>query len=216
MKQYVVNVLLAYSIMLPAIAGIIRYKAVLKVFRPFFWLLWLGVINETLSLFSIYSIRTNTINSNIYVFLEFCLLLLLFYRWSESRPRKYIVLALVGLIVWVADNWIINHLSQNNSLFRVFYSFVVIFLSIDAMNRIIVFDTSPVYKNAMFILAVTFIFYYGFKAYVEAFNVAHIGLSRALLIGLWKILYFANVVANLLYTAAILCMPKKQKFIMLY
>jgi hypothetical protein len=216
MKQYLIEELLIYSILIPAIAGVIRYKVVLKDFHPFFWLLWLGVINETISLFSIYTIRSNTVNSNIYVLLEFCLILLLYYRRSESRPRKYLILAMLGLLVWLSDNFFINNISQNNSLFRVFYSFLIVFLSIDVMNRILVFDTSPLYKNCMFLIAITFIFYYGFKAYVESFNVLHIGLSREILTSLWKILYFVNVIANLLYTAAVLCMPKKQKFIMLY
>ena len=216
MDRYLVNILLAYSILLPAIAGIIRYKSVLKDFRPFFWLLWLGVINETISVLSIYTIRSNSVNSNIYVFLEFCFILLLYYRWRESRPRNFIVLGVLGLLVWLSDNVLMHHITENNSLFRMFYSFVIVFMSIDTVNRILVFDTSPVYKNPMFLIAFAFIFYYAFKGYLESFNVLHIGLSRELLNSLWKILYFVNVVANLLFTAAILCMPKKQKFIMPY
>ena len=216
MNHYLVNILLTYSILLPAIAGIIRYKLVLKDFRPFFWLLWLGVINETVSVISIYSIRSNSVNSNIYVFLEFCFVLLLYYRWRDSRPRNFIVLGVLGLLVWVADNILMHHITENNSLFRMFYSFVIVFLSIDTVNRILVLDTSPVYKNPMFLIAFAFIFYYAFKGYIESFNVLHIGLSRETLNSLWKILYFVNVVANVIFTAAVLCMPKKQKFIMPY
>lgn len=216
MNRYLVNVLLTYSILLPAIAAAIRYKAVLKDFRPFFWLLWLGLLNETISLFRIYTTGSNTVNSNIYVFLEYCLILLLYYRWSQNRSKKFILLAGLGLLVWLSDNIFINQITQNNSLFRMFYSFVIVFMSIDVINRIIVFDTSPVYKNAMFLIALVFVFYYGFKAYIEAFNVLHIGVGTKILITLWKILYFVNVVANVLFTAAVLCMPKKQKFIMFY
>jgi hypothetical protein len=216
MNHYLVNILLTYSILLPAIAGIIRYKLVLKDFRPFFWLLWLGVINETVSVISIYSIRSNSVNSNIYVFLEFCFILLLYYRWRDSRPRNFIVLGVLGLLVWVSDNILMHHITENNSLFRMFYSFVIVFLSIDMVNRILVLDTSPVYKNPMFLIAFAFVFYYAFKGYVESFNVLHIGLSRETLNSLWKILYFVNVVANLIFTTAVLCMPKKQKFIMPY
>lgn len=216
MYNYPVNLLLTYSILLPAVAGIIRYKSVIKDFRPFLWLLWLGVLNETISVISIYTVRSNTVNSNIYVFLEFCLILLLYYRWKERRSAKFMVFGMLGFIVWVFDNIIINNLSENNSLFREFYSFIVIFLSIDVINRVLVLDTSPLYKNAMFLIAFAFIFYYGFKVYVESFNVLDIGLSNRMLTGLWKILYFVNAVANLIFTIAVLCMPKKQKFIMPY
>jgi len=216
MYNYPVNLLLTYSILLPAVAGIIRYKSVIKDFRPFLWLLWLGVLNETISVVSIYTVRSNTVNSNIYVFLEFCLILLLYYRWKERRSATFIVFGMLGFIVWLLDNIIINNLSENNSLFREFYSFIVIFLSIDVINRVLVLDTSPLYNNAMFLIAFAFIFYYGFKVYVESFNVLDIGLSNRMLTGLWKILYFVNAVANLIFTIAVLCMPKKQKFIMPY
>jgi hypothetical protein len=216
MNNFPFNLFLTYSILLPAVAGIIRYKSVLKDFRPFFWLLWLGVLNETISVVSIYTVRSNTVNSNIYVFLEFCLILLLYYWWNERRARKFIVLGAIGLVVWLCDNFFINHITDNNSLFREFYSLIIVFLSIDVINRVLVYDMSEVYKNAMFLIAFAFVFYYGFKVYVESFNVLHIGLSSEMLASLWKILYFVNVVANLIFTIAVLCMPKKQKFIMPY
>ena len=126
------------------------------------------------------------------------------------------MLAGLGLFVWLSDNVFINHITQNNSLFRMFYSFVIVLMSIDMINRILVNDTGPVFKNAMFLIAFAFVFHYGFKVYIESFNVLHVGVRREVLINLWKILYFVNVVANILFTAAVLCMPKKQKFIMLY
>jgi hypothetical protein len=141
--------------------------------------------------------------------------MLLYYRWRDSRPRYFIALGVLGLVVWICDNVVIHHITENNSLFRMFYSFVIVFLSIDMVNRILVYDTSPVYKNPLFLISIAFVFYYAFKVYLESFNVLHIGLSRETLNCLWKILYFVNVVANLVFTAAILCMPKKQKFIML-
>lgn len=216
MHPYLLRVFLSYSILIPAIAAMVRYKVVLKEYHPFLWIIWLGLFNESLSMLSIYTIRSNAVNSNVYVLLEYALILLQFYKWNESKAGKYIFLALLGVAIWLSDNFIINHISQNNSLFRVFYSFVVVFFSIDLLNRTLIFESGPVLKNAMFLIAITFLIYYGFKAFVESFNMVHLGLSKDLLKMLWKILYFVNVFANLLYTAAILWMPTKQKFIMHY
>ena len=216
MNPYLVNLIFTYSILLPAVTGFVRYKSVLKDFRPFLYLLWLGVLNETISVLFIYTIGSNTVNSNIYVFLEYALILFLYYRWSESRPGRYIVLGVAGFLVWFLDNIVIHGISENNSLFREFYSFVIVFLSVEVIFRVLVYEISEVYKNAMFLIAVAFVFYYGFKAYVESFNVLHIGISSETLKGLWKFLYFVNVVANLIFTTAVLCMPKKQKFITVY
>lgn len=216
MQSYLLRVFLSYSILIPAVASIIRYKAVLKDYRPFLWLVWLGLLNESVSMVFIYSIRSNAVNSNIYVLLEYGLILLQFYKWNESKAPKYIFWALLGMALWIADNLIINQISQNNSIFRVFYSFVIVFFSIDLLNRILVFETSPLINNSMFLIVITFVIYYGFKAYVESFNMIHLGLSKELLRTLWKILYFVNVFASLLYTAAILCIPTRKKFILHY
>jgi hypothetical protein len=123
---------------------------------------------------------------------------------------------LLGLSIWIADNFFINHISDNNSLFRVSYSFVIVFFSIDLFNRVLIFDSGPVLKNALFLIAISFLVYYGLKAFVESFNVFHLGLSTELLKILWKILYFVNVFTNLLFTTAILCMPTRRKFTMVY
>lgn len=216
MQKYIVSLVLSSSILIPAIAAVVRYKVVLKEYHPFLWLIWLGLFNETVSTVSIYSIRSNAVNGNIYVLLEYGLILLQFYRWDDRKAKIFSVLALLGGAVWLADNFMINHITQNNSVFRVFYSLTIVFLSIDLLNRIIIFESSPVLKNAMFLFGITFLAYYGFKAFVESFNMLHSGLSKDLLKNLWKILYFVNVFANLLYTAAILWIPTKQKFIMPY
>jgi len=216
MQAYLLRVFLSYTILIPAVTSMIRYKVVLKDYGPFLWMIWLGLFNETVSMIFIFSIRSNAINSNIYVLLEYGLILLQFYKWNESKAPKYIFWALLGVAIWIADNLIINQIFQNNSIFRVFYSFVTVFFSIDLLNRILVFNTSPLLKNAMFLIVVTFLIYYGFKAYVESFNMIHLGLSKELLKTLWKILYFVNVFASLLYTAAILCIPTRKKFILHY
>jgi len=139
-----------------------------------------------------------------------------FYKWNDNGLKKYVILALLGLAVWSADNLVLNSITHNNSLFRAFYSFLVVFFSIDQVNKLVIYERGPLFKNPMFIICITFLLYYGFKAFVESYNMFHLGLSKTLLRDLWIILYFVNGIANLLYAIAVLWIPTKVKFILPY
>ena len=83
MHGFLLNILLNHSIVIAALIGAFRFKTVIKNFQPFSLFIWLGLINETLSLILIYSKGSNTVNSNIYVLLECILILYQFYSWNS-------------------------------------------------------------------------------------------------------------------------------------
>ena len=216
MISLICDVVINYSILIAAIIGIIRFKSIIRDYYPFIFMIWLGVLNETLSLIFIFTVGSNTFNSNIFVLLECLLILYQFYRWNDNGIKKYAILALIALGIWIADNLVLNSITDNNSLFRAFYSFLVVFFSIDQVNKLIIYERGPLLKNSMFIICITFLLYYGFKAFVESYNMFHLGLSKTLLRDLWIILYFVNGIANLLYALAVLWIPTKVKFILPY
>ena len=205
MSSFLLEIALNYSILIAAIIGIIRFKSIIRDYYPFIFIIWLGFFNETLSLVLIFTLGRNTINSNIFVLLEYLLIVYQFYKWNNKKGlKKYVILALLGLAVWSADNLVLNSITHNNSLFRAFYSFLVVFFSIDQVNKLVIYERGPLFKNPMFIICITFLLYYGFKAFVESYNMFHLGLSKTLLRDLWIILYFVNGIANLLYAIAVL------------
>ena len=213
MDNYWLRIVFNYSIVIAAIIAIFRFKSIVADYYPFIFFIWLGLVNELLSLALIYNDQSNAANSNIYVLLEYLILLFQFYKWNDKGIKTYYSLATLGLAVWITDNCIINTLAQNNSLFRVFYCFVLLFFSIDKVNNLLVFEYSNLLRHPVFITCIAFTFYYGFKAFVESFNMVHLGLNPVILKDLWIILYFVNGTANLLYAIAVLCIPKKIKFI---
>jgi len=213
MNNYWLRIVFNYSIIIAAIIAIFRFKTIMADYYPFIFFIWLGLFNEILSLLLIYNYQSNTVNSNIYVLMEYLVLLWQFYKWSDGSSKRYYWLAAFGITVWITDNFILNTISDNNSIFRVFYSFIIIFFSIDKVNNLLIFEYGNLLKHPMFITCITFIFYYGFKAFVESFNMVHLGLNPVILKDLWIILYFVNGTANLLYAIAVLCIPKKIKFI---
>jgi len=216
MTSLILEIAVNYSILIAAVIGIIRFKSIISDYYPFLFIIWLGVANETVSLVLIFTIGTNNFNSNIYVLLEYLLIVYQFYKWNDGSSKKYVILILLGVAVWITDNFVVNSIANNNSLFRVFYSFIIVFFSIDQVNKLMIYERDPLYKNPMFIICITFLLYYGFKTFVESYNMIHVGLSRSLLRYLWIILYFVNGFANLLYALAVLWIPTKVKFTLPY
>jgi hypothetical protein len=216
MHSYSINILLNHSIVIAAVIAITRFKAIIKSFYPFILFIWLGCINETLSLILIYTTRNNTINSNIYVLLEYGIILFQFYKWNDSPLRKYLFFFLTGIAVWCADNLIINAVNENNSIFRIFYYFVIAFFNVNQINKIIVYERRSLVSNAQFLICITFLGYYSFKSFVEVSNAFHLALSNLFYRELWMILYFVNFLSNIMYAIAILCIPKKQEFSLPY
>lgn len=183
-------------------------------YRPFFVLLWIGMINDTFAAILSHTTGNNIANSNIYVLVEFALLLLLFYRWNDSvRKRKYWLLLGVGLAVWILDNFILHSLTRSiNSLFRIYYCLIILFMSIDMINRLIVFERKMLIRNARFLISVGFVCYFSFKAFIESFYIFELPFSKAFYANIFFIMSCINVFCNLVYTLAILWIPKRQEF----
>lgn len=216
MHGYAIKIVISSSIIIAAIIGLIRFRSILRDYYPFIFFIWIGLINDSLSLVFIFGKGSNAINSNIYVLVEYGLILLQFYYWNRDKITRYYFLLGLGLAVWISDNFIINNLNQNNSVFRIFYSFIIVLLSIEQVNIIIINHKNNLIKNAMFLICVAFLFYYGCKAFVEVFNAFHLQWSNIFLQRIITILYIVNLIANLLYAIVILCIPTKQEFTLPY
>lgn len=217
MDYFIISIISSFSIAIAAILGIIKYSSILKEYRPFIFLIWLGLLNEIVSLTFVFMKKSNSVNSNIYVFLEFFLILLLFYMWNSKRIKwTYISLLLAGFCIWIIDNLLLHSLSERNSLFRVYYSFVIVLLSINQINRLIVNNKKNIFKNAMFLIYLTFIVYYSYKTFIEVFYIFHINFSTYFYTSIVLFLLFINFVANLAYAIAVLCIPKKREFTLQY
>lgn len=215
MNGFTLNVLLSGSIVIPAITASVRFKRVRPDFYPFIFIIWIGFLNEVLSVILAYTIRNNAVNSNIYVLIEFAFIAWLFYKWNGGL-KKYLFIFISGLFVWVADNLILHGISDDNSLSRIVFSFTILFLSVDEINKLLIFEGRDLFKNAMFLLCLIFAGYYTCKAFIETFNVFYTDLSYGFRRNVFMILYITNAVSNIMYAIAIICMPSKEEFTLPY
>lgn len=175
----------------------------------------LGLVNELFSFALIMVKKGNMASSNVYILLEFILLIWQFQKWNYWTNRLPLTIVSVGSIVWVFDNLILRSIDADNSLFRMMYSALVVLLSMQQVARIVVNEYKPG-KNPKFIFCTGFILYYIFKTYYESFNLIFTGVSNNFFYWLWLTLNTINLVTNLIYTYAILCIKKKIPFTLPY
>lgn len=216
MNNLLTGIFFNHSIIIAVVIACIRFKKIKSVYYPFLWVLFLGLLNESLSVFLIHHQRSNSANSNVYVLLEYLLILWQFFKWNDHAKRRYILLGFIGLAVWCTDNALLHQLTNNNSVFRAFGSLIIAFLSIDQLSKLLFFGDGPLWKNPIFIICTAFVFYFGFKAFVEVFNIFREVFNAPFLRNIWIILYFVNATANLLYAIALLWIPGKPKFTLRY
>ncbi|CAN5416102.1 hypothetical protein BH10BAC2_BH10BAC2_18100 [soil metagenome] len=214
MSLYQVHILLNLSVLLAAAAVIWRIRFIPAYLYPFCMLLWIAAFNELLSLYLIADGMHNAVNGNIYILIEFFLLSRQFFNWGSLTKSKYLVLIITGILTWVADNFLFSYISSNNSLSRIIFAFLFVFLSVDMINRHIVFGKERPYTASTLYITIGLLLFFACKAYVEVFNAFNLGFSTAFYANIWFTLSVVNAVANIVYTTAMLCIPRKQEFLL--
>lgn len=216
MRSFAINIVSSLSITLPAVLILLRRRYIAAALYPFAVLLWIGTINEWISLGEISHHHPNMLNSNIYVLIEYLLLIGLFQRWNQWRYFIPFFLSIAGIIVWIIDNFFWHSIKADNSFFRMVYSAIIVLLSMFQSTRIIMHEIKQLYKNAQFVLCLTFIIYYTFKTFFESYNLLDEGISDRFFYWLWLMLNIVNLFTNLCYSYVVLCIRKKMPFTLQY
>ncbi|MDB5191432.1 MAG: hypothetical protein JWQ96_995 [Segetibacter sp.] len=208
----------AYSLTLAAIIAVVKYKGLLKTYRPFLYFIWAGLANELATELMAYNGRAISINNNIYVMVESLLLLWLFKNWNPKTKRDYRfeILAVVFVTTWVLESFVFRSLKESSSYFRVLYTLSFVFFSIDTINYVIMTERKSLFQNAKFIIAAGFLVYFSFKALIEIFFAIKLNVTDSFYNSLFNILVIINLLVNLIYALATLWIPSKRKFTLAY
>jgi len=212
--SFLSNVLCSISIIIAAAIGAWRFGDIHPSFRPFIYCVWLALINESLSIGLIVAGHSNILNSNVYILLEAGLIVWQFYNWGILRTHKILFPGLLALLAagWLIENFMIAHITQFSSWFRIFYSFIIVLLSINLLNQHIVVEKEMLLKNPVALICLAFIIYYTYKVLVETFWVYGLNESPNFQSKVYFILNYVNLFANLIYALAVLWMPTKHRF----
>ncbi len=215
MTHYFTTVVFSFSILLAAVVGCLRYHRITPGDRLFIYIVWVALINEILSLVFTAVFRSTAINNNVYVLVEALLYCLMYYHWNLGfQSRKKLIWLLVATVVfWIWDNLIRHRPTEINSLFRIFSSFILVFLAIDQINQLIVTERKRLMTNARFLISVGVVIFFTYRAIYEAFYLK-ILFSIPFYHGVNKIMEYVNLFVNLIFALAALWIPTRRKFIL--
>jgi hypothetical protein len=205
-----------YSILFAAAVCAFRFSKVSADNRPFFYLVWIALINEILSEVFRRTIHSTAVNCNIYVLIEAVLYCWLFYNWSSlfRNKKKFRLLILCICVIWIVDNFFLNSIHQTNSLFRIISAFVLVFLAIDQINQLLMTERSAMLTNARFLISIGVIIFFTYRAIIEAYYLFRLPFSDLFYQNVYLIMDCVNLFVNLIFALAALWTPTRQKFIL--
>ncbi len=207
----------AFSIVLASLIGVIRFKKILKSYRPFIFLVWIALANEIISRLVIAYTNNDSINNNIYTLADYCCIVLFFMFLDETNKKaKYYVLLGAGIIIWIIDNLLLHSLTEFSSYFRIIYGLIVVYLSVGKLNEVLFNEVRRSLKNATLVICIGFIIAYTYQAVLEVFGVLNLHLNKSFYVRLYYILVFVNLFTNLLFALAMLWLPTKRQFTLPY
>lgn len=212
MHIFYLAIISSLSIGIPAITGVIRLKLIPRDYFPLLLLFWIGMVNEILSVVMMNNVKNTWVNSNVYVLMEYLLLLLQFYKWHTISLPKMSWFMAAGITVWITDNVLLHSIRDHNSIFRMAYAFTIMYLCTQQIAKTIVDERSKLSRNSIFLFCITFLLFFGIKMYIESFNMIHLAVNKEFYSNLWMIMLIVNLFANILYTIAIVCIRSKQAF----
>ena len=156
------------------------------------------------------------VNNNLYVFCESLIILWFFKRIGMVLSRRlFIILGISFAIFWITENFIISKIIYVGSYFRIYYSFVIVIVSISTVNHLIVTEKKTLIKLPVFVISIGFIIYFTYKILVEAFWVYGLNNTASFRGHVYLIMDWLNLFVNLLFAFAILWIPRKREYLLL-
>lgn len=213
--ESLLSFLLSLSVLVPFGFGVVRCRTMPRKFHPFVLLLGVGVLAEIASRLSILFYRTNAVVFNLYSLAECLIIFYLFSCWHPFRnPRKWILIGtVIAGSVWLTENLLYWHIREFSPVFRSFYAFVVVILSINEINYLIIHESRQLLRNARFVICVGFLIYFLYQILLEgALYVSNTEGARSMSNRIIWLSIYINIFTNILYAVAIWFIPARSVF----
>lgn len=204
--------LLSYGIFIPACIGIFHFKRIECAYRPFILQLVFGSINEIVSSILIYHGYSNSINSNLFYLFDAVLILFLFRNFTlfENNFNIFLFLVLTFLTGWVVEVFFFSYANQFCSYFVIFYSFCVVIMSINMLNKMFLKETKSL-QHPLFLICIGFVFFYTYSLLIEIFWLYGLNATQEFRVNVYRILAYINFAVNILFTIAVIWMLRKRE-----
>lgn len=212
--NYEIAVIFSFSLAIPAIIGWIRFNHINPTYYPFLYCMWIGVLNEIIGEIITRHGYSNAVNNNLYVLIESLLLTWQFKKWNLFDRTKYLfeILSAGFVVLWLIECFFMKKIGYTISYFRIIYSFIIVLMSCNILNRQLAPEHKNLLRNSSFLICIMFIIYYTYKVITGIFWLYGLHLSENFIMDITAILIYINLISNLVFAFAILWMPGKHRF----
>lgn len=206
------NFLISLVVLFPFISGLVRLRVMSRLYRPFLLLITLAVITEVVNYVLIHFYRQgNSIVINIYSLVESLLIIAQFYYWRlHSRTRRwYPYFGALCIIIWITENLLTGSVWEIGTIFRVSSAFVVVILSINEINYLLINDNKSLLKNSRFLICAGFLIYFLYQILLEGSFYITLKEDNAMAGRIIAFFVYINLLVNIIYGIAVWFIPKR-------
>jgi hypothetical protein len=204
--------LLSLIVVFPCISGLIRWKKIRQMYQPFIILMTLAALTEVLNFIKIGSLKgNNNIIINVYSLIEWLLIISQFYYWRYySRTKRwYPWIGLACAIVWIIENLIVGNIIYVGPVFRISSAFILVILSINEINYVIINESRYLLKNARFIICTAFLIYFLYQVLLEGAIFLTTKGDNPTANKIIDLSNYINAFVNIIYGIAVWYIPKR-------
>ncbi|MES2329669.1 MAG: hypothetical protein V4539_08710 [Bacteroidota bacterium] len=214
MNYYFATYISCASVLLPLATIVIRRKRVGKDYLPLALLIVAATLNEGLGFIGDFHASVGCAIGNVYVLFELLLILWLYHRIGLTFTYKLLIgFVIIAGSVWLLDNLVFHSLRANNSTFRMIASLMIVFIAIDKLHLLLLFHGKPQVRDPEMLITFSFLLYFVYKTFVEAYHLFPVPHQRSFYRILWMIMNVINTITNIILALGIVCIrPKTRHF----
>jgi hypothetical protein len=204
--------LMSMTVLFPFISGLVRLRMISRLYRPFLLLIATGVLSEIISRIAINYFRNNAVVLNIFSLTECLLIIAQFYYWRyHSRTRRwYPYFGILCIGIWIWENiFYRNGFVEVGTVFRVSEAFILVILSINEINYLLINDNKSLLKNARFLICAGFLIYFLYQILLEGSIYISSQQKGSIANRIIELSSYINAFVNIIYGIAVWYIPKR-------
>jgi hypothetical protein len=204
--------LLSLSVLFPFLTGLLRWRVISQRYYPLFILFSLALLVELVNRYAITNKNSGWIPvNNLYVLVESILIPLQFVVWGYMNRKLNTFYIIAGILVlgWMVEHLLLGDITRLHPYFRMFYSLLIVLLSINTINYLVIQEERNLVRHPVFIICTGFIIFFTYQLVYEGiYNI--VSDLKSIDTGKLNTAFsIINAVCNILFGIAFLLVPAR-------
>jgi hypothetical protein len=202
------------SVLVPTFISIVKFKSLDKSLRLLNLYLLITSVKEIACLYLAFKHQNNLFIYNSFRIVEFALLPLMFQYKLTNGKLKHAIKYIIGgvFLVYIINLVFFQGLYVFNTYTIIVGRIALIFITLTFFFELLQkVETTSLYREPMLWISTGILFYSVGSFLIHGLYDLQLHFSQDLSIKIWAINSVLNLMLNILYSIAFLCLPKSQK-----